>query len=102
MSIYFLIGRIYFNQLEQSSTAVNSGGGGLFKNIFCVNEKHDRLSKIYTKSSGHVTKMATTPICIKTFLNPSTPEPEGQRPWGLVSSIMEESPTQFAQMLILG
>ena len=102
MSIYFLIGRTYFNQLEQCSTAVNSGGGLFKKNIFWVNEKHDRLSKIYTKCSGHVTKMATTPICIKTPLTSSTPEPEGQRPWDLVSSIMEESPTDFAQMLILG
>ena len=30
---------------------------------------YDRLAKIYTKCTGHMTKMATTPIYGKNFLN---------------------------------
>ena len=32
------------------------------QNIFWVNEKHSRLAKIYIFFSGHMTKIATTPI----------------------------------------
>ena len=68
MSIFFLIGRIYFNQSEQCSTAVNINGGLLSKH-FWVNDKHDKLVPAYTNCSGPMIKMATMLIFtgIKTF-----------------------------------
>ena len=38
------------------------------KNIFWVNEKHNRQAKIYIIYYGHMIKIATTPIYIKTPL----------------------------------
>ena len=54
---------------------------------------YDRLAKIYTNCTGHMTKMATTPTSL---------EPKGQWPWDLVCSIGDVGPTSFAQMTNLG
>ena len=54
---------------------------------------HDRLAKIYTNCTGHMTKMATMPIYGKN---------QGQWPWDLVCSIADVGPIQFAQMMNLG
>ena len=34
---------------------------------FHMRSPYDRLANIYTNCSGHMTKMATTPICGKTL-----------------------------------
>ena len=57
--------------------------------------------KIYTNCSGHMTKMATTPIYGKKPLKKS-PQPEGRWPWDLVCSIEDVGPPKFVQILILG
>ena len=44
---------------------------------FRMKTLYDRLVKIYTNCSGHMTKMATTPIYGKNPLNSSL-EPKGQ------------------------
>ena len=63
---------------------------------------YDRLAKIYTKCTGHMTKMATMPIYGKTLLISSSLEPKGQWPFDLVCSIGDVGPTRFAQMINLG
>ena len=63
---------------------------------------YDRLAKIYTNCTGHMTKMATTPIYGKTPYISSSLEPKGQWPWDLVCSIGDVGPTRFAQMMNLG
>ena len=63
---------------------------------------NDSLAKIYTSCTGHMTKMAATPIYGKNPLKTSSPEPEGRWPWGLVCSIGDVGPTKFVQMMILG
>ena len=102
MSIYFLIGRIYFNQPEQCSTAVNSDGELLSKH-FWINDKIDSLVTIYANCSGPLIKIATMPryTGIKNPLKSST-EPKGQLPSDLVCSIRDEGYTKFAQIIILG
>ena len=40
-----------------------------FELKFHMKTSYDRLAKIYTKSTGHMTMMATTPICGKNSLN---------------------------------
>ena len=65
---------------------------------------YDRLAKIYTNHTGHMTKMATTPIIGKKNLYiSSTLEPKGQWPWDLVCSIVyvHVGPTGIAQMMNL-
>ena len=42
---------------------------GPFELKFHMKTPYDRLAKIYTKSTGHMTKMATTPIFGKNPLN---------------------------------
>ena len=63
---------------------------------------YDKLAKIYTKYSGHMTKMAGMPIYGKNALKPSSPEPEGPWPWDLVCSTKDVGTTKFFQMMILG
>ena len=62
---------------------------------------HDRLTKIYTNCTGHMTKMAIMPIYGKTIKISSSLEPKGQWPWDLVCSIVDVGPIQFAQMMTL-
>ena len=62
---------------------------------------YDRLAKIYTNCTGHMTKMATTPIYgIQPF--EYSLEPKGQWPWDLVCCIGDVGPTRFTQMINLG
>ena len=63
---------------------------------------YDRLGKIDKNCSGHMTKMATTPIYGKNLLISSSLEPKGQRVCDLVCSIGDVDPTRFAQMMNLG
>ena len=63
---------------------------------------YDRLAKIYTSCTGHMTKMATTPIYCKNPKISSSLEPKGQWPWDLVCSIGDVGPTKFAQMMNIG
>ena len=63
---------------------------------------YDRLAKIYTICTGHMTKMATTPIYLKTLQISSSLEPKGQWLLDLVCSIGDVGPTRFAQMMYLG
>ena len=48
---------------------------------------YDKLAKIYTNYSGHMTKMANMPIYCKNALTKSSRELEGPWPWNLVCSI---------------
>ena len=49
---------------------------------------YDKLAKIYTNCSGHMTKMANMPIYGKNFLKKSSfREPEGPLFWDLVCII---------------
>ena len=62
---------------------------------------YERLVKIYTNCTGHMTKMATTRIYGKNpplniFFSGT------KRPWDLVCSIRDVGPTRFAQMMNLG
>ena len=61
---------------------------------------YDRLAKIYTKCTGHMIKMATTPIYGKNPLNVFFSGTK--RPWDLVCSIGDVAPTRFAQIINLG
>ena len=60
---------------------------------------YDRLAKIYTNCSGHMTKMAIMTIYSKTLLIIFSGT---KRPWDLVCSIGDVCPTGFAQMINLG
>ena len=51
---------------------------------FHMKTSYDRLAKIYTNCTGHMTKMATTPIYGKNPQIYSFLEPKGQWPWDLV------------------
>ena len=62
---------------------------------------YDRLAKICTNCTGHMTKMATTPIYGKNPLNIFFSETKGQWPWDLVCSIGDVGPTRFAEMINL-
>ena len=62
---------------------------------------NDRLAKIYTKCTGHMTKMATTPIYGKNPLKVFFSGTKGQWHWDLVCSIGDVGPTRFAQMINL-
>ena len=73
-----------------------------FELKFHMRTPYDRLAKIYTNCTGHMTKMATTPIYGKTLYMFSSLEAEGQWPWDLVCSIGDVGPTRFAQMINLG
>ena len=63
---------------------------------------YDKLAKIYTNCTGHMTEMATMPIYSKNPLIIFSLEPKGQWPWNLVCSIGDIGPTRFAQMMNLG
>ena len=56
---------------------------------------YDRLAKIYTKCTGHMSKMATMLIYGKTLYISSSLEPKGQWPWDLVCSIWGCGPYQI-------
>ena len=73
-----------------------------FELKFHMETPYDRLAKIYTKCTGHMTKMATKPIYGKNPLNVFFSGPKGQWPWDLVCSIGDVGPTRFAQMINLG
>ena len=73
-----------------------------FELKFHMKTPYARLAKIYTKCTGHLTKMATTPIYGKNPLNVFPLEPKGQWPWDLVCSIGDVSPARYAQMINLG
>ena len=45
---------------------------------FHVKTPYAKLAKMYTKFSGHKTKMAAMPIYGKKLLQSSSPEPEGR------------------------
>ena len=62
----------------------------------------DWLAKIYTNCYGHMTKMATTPIYGKNSLNIFFSGTKGHWLLGLVCSIGDVGPTNFAQMMNLG
>ena len=47
--------------LESHQNIVSSETTGLFELKFHMKTPYDRLAKIYTKCTGHMTKMATTP-----------------------------------------
>ena len=70
-----------------------------FELEFHTKTPYDRLAKIYTNCTGHMTKMATTPINGKNPLNVFF---SGKRPSDLVCSIGDVGPTRFAQMINLG
>ena len=72
-----------------------------FELRFHMKTPYDRLAKIYTKCTGHMTNMATTPIYGKTPLNVFFSGTKGQWPWDLVCSIGDVVPTRFAQMIDL-
>ena len=72
-----------------------------FELKFHMKTPYDRLAKTYTNCTGHMTKMATTPIYDKPFKFPFL-EPKGQWPWDLVCSIGDVGPTRFAQVINLG
>ena len=63
---------------------------------------YDRLAKICTNCTGHMTKMATIPIYGKNPLNILSSGTKGQWPWNLVCSIGDVGPIRFAQMMNLG
>ena len=65
---------------------------------FHMKTPYDRLAKIYTNGTGHMTKMAT-PIYDKNPLNIFS---ETKWPWDLVYSIGDVNPSRFAQMMNLG
>ena len=71
-----------------------------FELKFHMKTPYDRLAKIYTNCTGHMTKMATTPIYGKNRLNVFFSGTK--RPWDLVCSIGDVGPTRFAQMINLG
>ena len=48
---------------------------------------YDRLAKIYTNCTGHMTMMATTPYMVNNPLISSSLEPKGQWPWDMVCKI---------------
>ena len=48
---------------------VSSETTGPFELIYHMRTPNDRLAKIYTRCTGHMTKMATTPIYGKNPLN---------------------------------
>ena len=75
-----------------------------FELKFHMKTPYDRLAKIYTKCTGHMTKMATKLIYgkKKTLLMSSSLEPKGQWPWDLVCIIGDVGSTRFAQMINLG
>ena len=73
-----------------------------FELKFHMKTPYDRLVKVYTNCTGHMTKMATTPIYCKNPLMSSSLEPKGQWPWELVCSIGDVGSTRFAQMINLG
>ena len=61
----------------------------------------DGGTKVYSNSSGRMTKMAAMPIYSKN-LKKSSLEPKGRWPWNLVCSIRCLSTTKFFQMMTLG
>ena len=65
---------------------------------------YDRLAKICTNCTGHMTKMATTPIYGKNPLNIFLSATKRPMALGLkvVCSIGDVGPTRFAQMMNLG
>ena len=69
---------------------------------FHMTTPYDRLAKTYTNCYGHMTKMATMPILVKTLVISSSLEPKGHWLWDLVCSIEDVGPTRFAQMMNLG
>ena len=60
---------------------------------------YDRLAKIYTNSSGHMTKMATMPMYGKTFNSFIS---KTKRSMDLLSSMGDDGCNSFAQMMSLG
>ena len=67
---------------------------------FHMKTPYDRLAKIYTNCSGHMTKMATMPIYSKNPLNIFFSGTKGAM--DLVYSIEDVGPTRFAQIMNLG
>ena len=63
---------------------------------------YDRLAKIYTKCTGHMTKMATTPTYGKNPLNVFFSGTKRPMAWDFVYGIGDVGPTRFAQMINLG
>ena len=63
---------------------------------------YDRLAKIYTNCTGHMTKMATTPVYGKNPLNILFCGTKRPMAWDLVCIIGDVGPTRFAQMMNLG
>ena len=63
---------------------------------------YDRLAKIYTNFSGHMTKMATAPIYGKNSLNIFFSGSKGPMALDLVCGIGDVGPTRFAQMMNIG
>ena len=61
---------------------------------------HDRLAKIYTNCTGHMTKMAIISIYGKNHLNIFFSGTK--RPMTLGLGIADVGPIQFAQMMNLG
>ena len=61
---------------------------------------YDRLAKICTNCTGHMTKMATMPIYGKNIFFSGTKRPMALGVW--VCSIADVGPIQFAQMMNLG
>ena len=66
-----------------------------------MNTPYDRIAKIFTNITGHMTKMAIMPIYGKNPKISSSLEPKGQLPWDLVCSIGDVGPTRFLQMINL-
>ena len=68
---------------------------------FHLKTPYDRLAKIYTNCTGHMTKMAPMPIYGKNSLNIFFSGTKRPIALGL-SSIGDVGPTRFAQMMNLG
>ena len=67
-----------------------------------MNTSYDRLAKIYTTCTGHMTKMATMAIYGKNPLNIFFSGTKRPMALGLGYSIVDAGPIQFAQMMNLG
>ena len=74
-----------------------------FELKFHMKTPYDRLAKIYTNCTGHMTKMATSPIYSKNPLNVFLSGTKRPMALGLgTCSIVDVGPTRLAQMINLG
>ena len=85
-----------------ASSNIFSETTGPIKLKFHMETSQDAETKVCLNGPGQMTKMAATPIMVKTIKKTSSPEPEGRWPWDLICSIGDVRPTKFVQIMILG